>query len=855
MDKSQLMHIARIRYYQEKNSGKSREQALNEMYKIIESLKLVAINVDTNEVVKELEKETIPLPGPQIIKEENIEPWLLKHRKNIDWEHYNRFREFMENKDFPINVIDSTDGITNEILDMIGYPKIRKKFDVRGMVVGYVQSGKTNNYITLINKAIDCGYKFIIILAGMHNDLRSQTQYRVDEQILGVETSIKRDKNSGLGVGLDISGKKREINIQYLTSRENNGDFKKARADAQGKYNSNTPHVLVVKKNKSILENLVKYIEELKLPDLPMLLIDDEADQASVNTKKQDEDSIDYDRTTINSYINDILGQFTRKTYIGYTATPYANVFITKEGEEDNYKDIFPKDFIISMPKPENYQGAEEIFGDKYKKYFREITDLFELIAQDDMKDKDADVSDFKDLDNSHSLKKAIYTFLCAIAIKKIRGIKGHNSMLIHLVLYKNVQSNLKREVKNFIEVVRSSLRQSKNSEISKAIKKVLETEYSEYGNRFEEILDLIIENLDPLKLKIEEFNGNSKSSLDYTRKDDLNVIAIGGNKLSRGLTLEGLTVSYYMRKSPAYDTLTQMGRWFGYRDNYEDICRIYTSLDIVKSFKNISEAEQELREMIEEMKSEGMTPKEFQLRVRHFPGLMVTANNKKRNAIKKSIGYASSLIQTKTFDIKNQINNYNTTLNFVNEIKSKEVVTDDEKFKVFKGVKLREVIKFLSEYKTSENSRRVDNDSIISFLRATAEKGEFKEWDIYIRNLNSGKEDKNLNVLYGERGVQSVSNKGRTFNTGVLLEGDVRNKIGVEGYFNGIDSIEAKKRRKKGKGHLIIYPFVIGKKVDGIKEYCEKTPHIGLGYIFGGSNLKIGSDYFVNKTHKYEGE
>ena len=859
MNKQIIMGMLKKIYTQSIDKGKTSEEAFLLVKLNAENVKNMCLNFDVDELVKEIEKEIKAIEKPLIIRECEIKPWLNEYKSKINWNHYKRFREYMIKKGFPINMMDSTDEITDEIIDMMGNPEIHEKFDVRGMVVGYVQSGKTNNYITLINKAIDCGYKLIIILAGMYNDLRSQTQCRIDEQILGLETSIeKNNKNTAQGVGLGDLGEKIDIKIQYLTSREQQGDFKISRANSQGKHIKEVPHVLVVKKNSSILKNLNKYLKELGMQDLPMLLIDDEADQASVNTKKQDEKSIEYDRTTINEHINNILNKFNRKTYVGYTATPYANVFITKEGDEDNYKDIFPKDFIISMPKPDKYQGAEEIFGYDYEKHFREIDDLDELINKDNIKNKDASVSDLSDVSEFNSLKKAVYSFLCVIAIKELRGISGHNSMLVHLVRFKNVQSSIYRELEDFIKIIRNSIRYDKNSKLVQSIVEILKEEYpNEYTNK-EVILKLIEKNLDPLMFKIKELNGNSKDSLDYIDNKKLNVIAVGGNKLSRGLTLEGLSISYYMRASKAYDTLTQMGRWFGYRKGYEDLCRVYTSSDILDYFQKVSIAEKELREMLGDMARKGETPKQFQIRVRYFPGLMVTAANKRRNAIARRISYADSTVETTTFDLSNHNNNYNAVLNLINNSNPKEIDSNNDSFNILKGVEASVVIDFLDEYKTSRDAIRVNNESISNFISTSSIYKEFQEWDIYVRNVKRGDPCHPLNVNCGERGIRrgGVLNAGDTINIGSLIIGKDRLEVGVEKskLFEGMKDEDAKKLRKKGKGHIIIYPFHL-KETENLKRinyYDSKIPHIGVGFIFGGSDIDLGKDYLENKTHKY---
>ena len=236
---------------------------------------------------------------------------------------------------------------TDMLLNAIADPNRGDAQEKRAMVVGYVQSGKTANYIGLINKALDAGYKYIIVLAGIHNNLRSQTQSRIDEEVLGYETSSEarqkqreRAEKNRIGVGkLYNAGF-----VQTLTFRDESGDFSKK--NSSWDTHPDVPTIIVTKKIKSTLTNLIENIESkqvikkndnghLVMPaKYPLLLIDDEADQASVNTgyDYDDEGNIidEYEVKTINRLIRKLLNHFECKSYVGYTATPYANIFRKK---------------------------------------------------------------------------------------------------------------------------------------------------------------------------------------------------------------------------------------------------------------------------------------------------------------------------------------------------------------------------------------------------------------------------------------------------------------------------------------------------------------------------------------------
>ncbi len=286
---------------------------------------------------------------------EEYRPWLASAKGNIDWFYWNRYRRYLGEKRLPPQVIQKIDSITERILDHLEDPKKEGKWSRRGMVVGHVQSGKTDNFIGVVNKAADSGYRVIVVLAGMLNSLRNQTQERLDMGFLGIDTSIPEKPYTGVGL-LDRGEGKKPASFTTSVS-----DFKKATANSSGVGidGLKNPAIFVIKKNKSTLTNLIewlKYNTKHKLKDYPMLLIDDEADHASINTSDSGTEA-----TAINKKIRELLQLFDRSAYVGYTATPFANVFIDPDVEED----LFPRDFIVSLDPPSNYFGSERIFSEE----------------------------------------------------------------------------------------------------------------------------------------------------------------------------------------------------------------------------------------------------------------------------------------------------------------------------------------------------------------------------------------------------------------------------------------------------------------------------------------------------------
>ena len=384
-----------------------------------------------------------------MLVEKNITPWLQDKKSNIDWSLWNRYRSYLTSgQGFPVNTVSSIDDVTDKILDKCINPKIKGGWDRRGMVVGNVQSGKTANYMGLVNKATDAGYKLIIIIAGIHNSLRSQTQIRVDEGYIGRNSSefFQRDKTIKVGVGNYPS----DTEIYSYTSSDSKGDFNMAIASKLNvPIGGNSPTVLVIKKNKSILENLILWLNtfandingERKIIDIPLLVIDDEADNASVNS------GTEIEVRTINRLLRTMLNLFNQNTFIGYTATPYANLYIPSTWSENLQtsikekitlkvgEDLFPRDFIVNIKAPSNYIGAATVFGFENNKTGDQKEGLDIIRFVDDHEDyfpRSINQQNKDDLPNGlpTSLKNAVKAFILTNAIRRLRGQGNkHSSM------------------------------------------------------------------------------------------------------------------------------------------------------------------------------------------------------------------------------------------------------------------------------------------------------------------------------------------------------------------------------------------------------------------------------------------
>ncbi len=337
--------------------------------------------IDRDALIKELETQFTVWIGKSRTLDDttNHRPWLPQRRASIAWNYWERYKLKLI-RDWASPSIDSLDEINDEVLARLEDPLREGAWDRRGLIVGHVQSGKTANYVGLINKAVDAGYKVIVVLAGIHKSLRSQTQIRLDEGFLGYESlpsTFRRTDGSE-----SVSGWSILVSAIPTPSRIDldDGDFKAAVAKRFRINPGNNPLLFVIKKNVSVLRNLleewVNFCGEADsergchvVRGVPLLVIDDEADHASIDTGEQayDEDGNpdpDHDPTRINALIRRLLHRFEKIAYVGYTATPFANIFIHESGRTtEEGDDLFPRSFIISLPAPSDYAGPLRIFG------------------------------------------------------------------------------------------------------------------------------------------------------------------------------------------------------------------------------------------------------------------------------------------------------------------------------------------------------------------------------------------------------------------------------------------------------------------------------------------------------------
>jgi len=728
------------------------------------------ISIDVEDLVRHIEGAVNVHVGEATVldnKWDDHQAWLPAQRGSIKWGFWERYRWYLENESgIPAEVVGRMHEVTDMILERLEDPRRPSPWDRRGMVVGDVQSGKTSNYTGLVCKAANAGYSAIIILAGMHNNLRSQTQERIDMGFLGFDTekNLAYDNDSKkIGVGLLPQSEFQNLPVLALTSSKATGDFRKTVAEGLGiNQLGGTPTVFVVKKNKSVLEHLCNWLND-RTGDASVLVIDDEADNASVNTgalPEPSEDPKERDPTTINRLIRTLLLKFKKRAYVGYTATPFANIFIHPDVEHSTCgPDLFPSAFILNLHSPSNHVGPAEVFGlpedCRAGLEEREGLPIVQMVQADEAQTfmPSGHRREFRPTGLPPSLKRAIRCFVLSTALRGCRGQESeHQSMLIHVTRFVDVQRELRVLIQAEMQNLSSTLRMEgrENAALLKEFKQIWNEDYAPTSAVIADRLD------DPLltpvgwecvkkklaavasRIQVETMNGEAGDVRHYKdAKNGCYIIAIGGDKLSRGLTLEGLTVSYFLRPSHMYDTLMQMGRWFGYRPGYVDACRLFITNELKEWYQYIAAAMLELRQDFDYMSLIGATPAEFGLRVRQHPAeLEITAANKMRTGTKMQVSFADTLVETVYFQKKGpNAQNLEAARAFLSRLVAPKPLEGKPDYHAWE-VTGEDVVSFLKSYqppKDPHNSRGSRIDLITEYIESQLKVGELGKWTVVL--------------------------------------------------------------------------------------------------------------------------
>jgi Z1 domain len=621
-----------------------------------------------------------------VIVSREFKPWygrIMAEREPFYWQHY---ADYLASNRWDENAIAALDLNTTRIVERLADPEREEAYQAKGLVVGYVQSGKTANFTGVVAKAVDAGYRLIIVLTGTTDLLRGQTQRRLDKELVGVENLMR---------GIDPDDEEALLTVDYRDDPDwdsfvrhdavpstlgvsdiyrlttSAGDYKSLqqgissldfdRLDPAQRLNAAVnlhrmpTRIAIVKKNKTVLKRLVADLNRItaKLADIPALIIDDESDQASINTSNPDKwEQGRTERTAINGLISELLSRLNRGQYIGYTATPFANVFV----DPTDAVDIFPRDFILSLDRPPGYMGARD---------FHDLDPLPEdEIATVANSNEEAFVRPVADEDGDPAMREALDAFVLSGAIKLYReqadGTPGrfkHHTMLVH-------QSVRTADHRELADRFRALWRMAGYHGVggSKRLEELFESdtaqvmEYRAEGEKvpetFAEVKPFVGEVVtriegstnDPV-LVVNSDQDATTGEVNFDRRPEWRIL-VGGAKLSRGFTIEGLTVSYYRRATRQADTLMQMGRWFGFRDGYKDLVRLYidrgvngSSVDLYKGFEAVCRSEELFRDELAryarlEDGAPVITPAQVPpLVTQHLGWLKPAASNKMYNA------------------------------------------------------------------------------------------------------------------------------------------------------------------------------------------------------------------------------
>lgn len=793
---------------------------IKEIKEAVNLLSSVYPNANKQKVINQLQTHFTISIGVSETLYNHKTPWILNYKQNHpnleDFPFWNNYkRHLLESVKLPQQVVDEIDNSTDAILEGMGNPNDSISFEKKGLVIGYVQSGKTGNYVGLINKAIDVGYRFIVVLAGMHNNLRQQTQFRIDQGVNGTQKingEIKR-------VGVGLLPNKFKTDTQSLTTSDVNGDFNAAATNMNGiNFNIDAPLIAVVKKNIHPLNNINNWLQYViginmeEQSDKAVLIIDDESDQASINnnfTKDNlndpiigDNGVIESDNTPskINGLIVQLLQKFSRRVYAGYTATPYANVLIPLDNK--NYSDIFPEDFIVRLDQPSNYLGPEKYFG--FSDDDRGLPGIIEIDSDENFIGhlKDAVAKAVEDTNTkeearkainisiSNSLKTATLSFVLSGGIRFFRGQNNsHMSMLIHVSHLTSIQDGLGKEFKKFwnklkgellnnIDSTWSALECIYNGDYRTGLRIDIESQNNttevfsnhesftnsnfEIPNSFQDLKDNIRSFIVSVEiLIINTTPDNKEDRLDYHLYDKgRKVIAIGGNTMSRGLTLEGLHTSYFIRHARAFDTLMQMGRWFGYRPDYADVCKVFTSTDIAIDFNEICLADTIMNDNITAMIDSNASPRDFLIKIKKS-STSIAVTSKMGVSREMQVSWAggetiSNLIQRKSEVIKN---NHNILIETLSSISDYQNQYNQENKVIFNNVPIVKLTEFKSKYKLVNNNGSLDIHKIFEFYL----KSGFDSIDIVVlgrQASNRSVTDVNFSYLGNEIGLAQRNSK-----------------------------------------------------------------------------------------------
>lgn len=661
------------------------------------------------EFQERLERAQVGYP-PQIIAPPQREPWYPGPLP--DDRYWPALREQLSGGVIPEDQIEKLHEATSKVIAYT-HPPTDSRWSTKGLVVGYVQSGKTTNFTAVIAKAVDVGYNLVIVLSGIHNGLRTQTQERLEAQLCQLHPDGWKTMTGALS-----DFQKPTLKLEALLAGGEDG----------------TAVLLVVKKNAAVLRKVVKWLEEGRgagLRNARALVIDDESDQATVATAK------------INPLIRNLLKALPRHTFIGYTATPFANVLIDPADD-----DLYPADFILNMPKPDRYFGAEMIFGRDDAEDGSGPVDGYDMVRII----PDSEAAQLRPLKSglfepeiTPMLERATLWFWLATAAKRARGITGHSTMLVHTSMKTAVHEAFRDPLDDLRRTVLSQLLHA-DPKLEERLTTLWTEEQAKVSPASFPDLDLRAVDYAAVRAELEAVVSDTTIVLDNSRSQDrldygsgpVTAIAIGGNTLSRGLTLEGLVVSFFIRSAKAYDTLLQMGRWFGFRIGYEDLPRIYMTKELRGWFRHLAMVEHEIRLDIDRYEEQDLTPRDFGPRIRSHPTLLAT---QKLGAAKLAYtSYGGRRVQTRYFrhsDAAWLDRNLVAARSLITSVEAEGILGEPQQEDggpiVYRNVPASLVRTFLTEYEAHPDSPDLNRSMLLQYIDKELGNDSLERWSVAV--------------------------------------------------------------------------------------------------------------------------
>jgi hypothetical protein len=707
------------------------------------------------------------------------------------WKRFESFKNVLDSEGLPEEVLKTLNTDTNNVLKYLPEIWKEKVFHVFGMVVGLVQSGKTNHMMALTNKLFDLDADFIVVLAGVTNTLRNQTQERSDRHVTGFNSSNRQfnSLNKHLqyhNVDAVISGTAQDL-IDFTKGKPivtQSGELSPQWTHVT-RYEPGKKYLFVIKKLPTILETLTNWFASQEFFHKPsgkcrrvtLVVLDDECDYYSINTKEPGE------TTETNRCIRELLDSFDRSIYIGYTATPFANIFISNDPPDRNLVefDLFPKHFIQCIMPPTNYIGFHHFFGAPQSRNGR--LPYIEEIEQYDHEEDEYYDPKGKMLYMPPSLKRALHQYFFNGGVSALRGHGGkHHTMLVHTnvrkIPHKSVVDILNGYLDKLITAVQigsaynfwNDLKDIYNESLIKN-QKVNEYQKSHglqnysMSFTFDEIKEAVYEYVVSRRSKVVMVNSDSTDVLNYdVYPNGLHAIAVGGTILSRGFTLKGLSVSYFTRQSSQADLMLQCCRWFGYHELYKDLIRLFTTKTVLTVMRYASGITMELFDQFQEMSSMGQTPLQFGLTIQESKGIIPTARNKMVNStstrgnLNYRIDYDDALFPLDNANLEARKERVNILIDKLGEPEKAEGVY------LYRQVDVSTFVEWIKDWPNIGNNRSLTGDQLAIRLNSLFNNRKLSSIDVGIVSMKRSVKNKsysfqnNVEVVPAER-------KGLTFN------------------------------------------------------------------------------------------